>query len=409
MHNQKSTRLYLFLFLIFSLFLSSYFGENSSGGSKLDYKITRNFIDNFNLGFVNGFQYFINSDQVQSPLFYMLISFLEKFLNPITIKCLYIFLSSLIPLVFYSALKKKFKKIDRNYLFIFSLIIFLSPYFRSSVSWITTDNFALLFFILSINKYLNVKKTCSIKDAHLCLLFLVIATYTRQYYIIFFLFYLIKFFSIFNTRIMVLILLSSVILITPIIIYYFYFFNIQKLSNINIDNEGRSIFEFSIYTNFIVFLSLYFFYTIPFYVNSFFEIKNVSLAKFSIYVFFLIIFVSFGLLEIVNFDNYGGGIFYKISKIINFDLFFYLFAYFGLVLIMQNINSNNLLIYLCIIFAFPVTIVYQKYFDPLLILSLTTITLGGQLNKIIEENKMNLTVIFTYFGLFLLGTNFYYN
>ena len=110
MHNQKSTRLYLFLFLIFSLFLSSYFGENSSGGSKLDYKITRNFIDNFNLGFVNGFQYFINSDQVQSPLFYMLISFLEKFLNPITIKCLYIFLSSLIPLVFYSALKKKNSK-----------------------------------------------------------------------------------------------------------------------------------------------------------------------------------------------------------------------------------------------------------------------------------------------------------
>ena len=259
MHEQKSTRLYLFLFLIFSLFLSSYLGENSSGGSKLDNQITRNFIDNFNLGFVNGFKYFVNSDQVQSPLFYILISFLEKFLNPITIKSLYIFLSSLIPLIFYSALKKKFKKIDRNYLFIFSLIIFLSPYFRSSSSWITTDNFALLFFILSINKYLSVKKTCSIKNAHLCLLFLVIATYTRQYYIIFFLFYLVKFFSIFNTRKIILILLNFIILITPIIIYYFYFFNIQKLSNINIDNGGKSIFEFSIYTNFLVFLSLYFF------------------------------------------------------------------------------------------------------------------------------------------------------
>ena len=208
---------------------------------------------------------------------------------------------------------------------------------------------------------------------------------------------------------MVLILLNFVILITPIVIYYFYFFNIQKLSNINIDNEGKSIFEFSIYTNFLVFLSLYFFYTIPFYVNSFFEIKNISLAKFLIYVIIFIIFISFGFFEIVNFDNYGGGIFYKISKIIHFNLFFYLFAYFGLVLIMQNINSNNLLIYLCIIFAFPVTIVYQKYFDPLLILLLTTITLGGQLNRIIEENKMNLIIIFTYFGLFLLGTNFYYN
>ena len=39
-------------------------------------------------------------------------------------------------------------------------------------------------------------------------------------------------------------------------------------------------------------------------------------------------------------------------------------------------------------FLFPVALIYQKYFDPLLILVLTTITTGGQLNEIIE--KINL-------------------
>ena len=75
MHEQKSTRLYLFLLLIFSLFLSSYFGENSSGGSKLDNQITRNFINNFSLGFFEGLEYFINTDQIQSPFFYIFDGF----------------------------------------------------------------------------------------------------------------------------------------------------------------------------------------------------------------------------------------------------------------------------------------------------------------------------------------------
>lgn len=408
MHEQKSTRLYLFLLLIFSLFLSSYFGENSSGGSKLDSQITRNFINNFNISFTKGLKYFISTDQIQSPFFYIFISFLEKFLNSLSIKLIFIFISSLIPFIFYIALKKKFRKINRNYLFIFSLIIFLSPYFRSSSVWITTDNFALLFFILSISKYLNIKNDTSIKEIHLCLLYLSIAAYTRQYYLIFFLFYLVKFYSLINIKKMLLVLSNLLILIAPLLIYY-YFFNIEKLSTINVNNEGKSIFEFSIITNLFVFLSLYFFYTIPFYLSSLIEIKKLSLKKIFTYAFLLVIFIVLGFLETVNFDNYGGGVIYKISKITNFNLLFYIFAYFGLILIMLNLNSNNLLIYLCIIFAFPVAIVYQKYFDPLLILVLTTITTNGQLNKIIEKKKINLFVLFSYFGLFLLASNYYYS
>ena len=73
--------------------------------------LSKNFINNFSLGFFEGLEYFINTDQIQSPFFYILISFLEKFLNNFSIKLLFISISSLIPLIFYIALKKKFRKV----------------------------------------------------------------------------------------------------------------------------------------------------------------------------------------------------------------------------------------------------------------------------------------------------------
>ena len=76
----KNQKIYFYLFGIFSLVISSIMGENSSGGSKLDNEITRQFIDNFLISFDNGIKYFINSGQVQSPIFYILASFIEKIL-----------------------------------------------------------------------------------------------------------------------------------------------------------------------------------------------------------------------------------------------------------------------------------------------------------------------------------------
>lgn len=406
MHQQENTRIYLFLLLIISLFFSSYLGENSSGGSKLDYRITRPFIDNFNISLASGFEYFVRSNQIQSPFFYILVSFLEKFFGTSFIKYFYILISSLIPYIFYISLKKKFRKTCRSYLFFISLIIFLSPYFRSSSAWITTDNFALLFFILSISKYLNIKKDGPVKETILCLTYLGIATYIRQYYVIFFLFYFVKFYSLLNIKKILFTILYLLILFLPLLIYYYYFFSIQKLPNISDDNDGKLIF---IISNFFVFLSLYFFYTLPFYLNSILKIKKISLKKTSICLFLFLIFLFLSFNNIISFDKYGGGIIFKISKIIKFELLFYISAFFGLLLLLFNFNKNNLIVYFCIIFAFPVTVIYQKYFDPLLILSLTTITVGGQLNKIIREGKLNLFVLFSYFSLFLIATNFHYN
>ena len=93
MQKQESTRLSVFLLLIFSLFLSLYFGENSSGGSKLDNQITRQYIDNFNVSLLGGLDYFIETNQVQSPFFYILVSFIEKALGEDLARIIYILIS----------------------------------------------------------------------------------------------------------------------------------------------------------------------------------------------------------------------------------------------------------------------------------------------------------------------------
>ena len=139
----RKFRSFIYLFFFISLILSYLLNENSSGGASLDKIITKPFIDSFSLGFLEGINYSIDVRQVHSPIFYYVLFLMDSFFANETAVILYIFISSLIPFIFYKILKKKFKKKNKNFLFLLSLIIFLSPYFRSSAIWITNDNLAL--------------------------------------------------------------------------------------------------------------------------------------------------------------------------------------------------------------------------------------------------------------------------
>ena len=152
-HNKKTIS-YLILFC--SLIISFYLGENSSGGSKHDYLATKKYIDVFQIDFYLGLQSFKDIGELHLPFFYILIANLTKFLGETFVSFFYLIISSLVPLVLYSALRKKFPVAKAEILFFLSLIVFLSPYFRSSAVWLTTDNLALLFFLLSINSFLKI-------------------------------------------------------------------------------------------------------------------------------------------------------------------------------------------------------------------------------------------------------------
>ena len=401
----KNQKIYFYLFGIFSLVISSIMGENSSGGSKIDNEITRHFIDNFLISFDNGIKYFISTGQVQSPIFYILASFIEKILGFNFLKYSYLFISSLIPAIFYISLKKKFIKINENILFLLSLIIFLSPYFRSSAVWVTTDNFAIIFFILSVSKYLDFEEKNTNKNIILCIFYISIAVYIRQYYIIFFLFYFLKFLQVLNLKkIFNLIFLITIIFI-PFIVYYYYFLK----TNIIYQSFGKSTFDIDILNNILIFSSLYLFYTIPFYINNLTEIKGNIFRNLNKC---LIIFFVFGAIYFyypISLNTFGGGVFIKISNIFNSNIIFLVSSFLGTLLILMNLNKNNFVVYLCLIFAFPTIIIYQKYFDPLLIMTVLTLTKGGMLNNILNLNRINLIYIYSYFIFFLIISNLYYS
>ncbi len=401
----KNQKIYFYLFGIFSLVISSIMGENSSGGSKIDNEITRHFIDNFLISFDNGIKYFISTGQVQSPIFYILASFIEKILGFNFFKYSYLFISSLIPVIFYISLKKKFIKINENILFLLSLIIFLSPYFRSSAVWVTTDNFAIIFFILSVSKYLDFEEKNTDKNILLCIFYISIAVYIRQYYVIFFLFYFLKFLQVLKLKkIFNLVFLITIIFI-PFIVYYYFFFK----TNIIYQSFGKSTFDIDILNNILIFSSLYLFYTIPFYINNLTEIKENIFENLNKC---LIIFFVFGAIYFyypISLNTFGGGVFIKISNIFNSNIIFLVSSFLGTLLILMNLNKNNFIVYLCLIFAFPTIIIYQKYFDPLLIMTVLTLTKGGMLNNILDLNRINLIYIYSYFMFFLIISNLYYS
>ena len=403
----KNQQISLYLLCFFSLTISLIIEENSSGGSKLDSEITRQFVDSFSINFSYGIEYFVNSGQVQSPIFYIVLAYFEKILGKFFLKYFYLLISALVPIVFYTSLKKKFQNIDKNYLFLISLIIFLSPFFRSSTVWITTDNLAILFYILSISKYLSLKKNNSTKNIILCLIYLSLAVYIRQYYIIFFLFFFIKFYNILSLKKLFSFLLFEVLIFLPLIWYYYYFLEIN-FSKLNTFELTTSPFELNFFKNLLIFLSLYFFYTIPLYTNIFLEIKK-NIIKYFLYILILfLIFLSIYSLNGIIFDEYGGGFFIKISNILNRKELFFIASFVGAFLLCKNMNTNNIIVYICLILAFPTAIIYQKYYDPLLILTIFTITEKDKISELIQMVKINLKFLYLYFFSFLILCNLYY-
>ena len=408
----SNNKKYTYLFFLLTLLISFYYGENSSGGSRLDAKSGKMFISVFSDNYMNGVRYFINTGHDHFPFFYILISWFEKFMSPLLIGLLYVIVSSTIPLIFYNILKKKFTYSDKNILYLLSLILFFSPYVRSSAVWLTTDNLGIIFFGLAISKYLSFEKKNHnyFKYSLQCFLFLILASYIRQYYAIFF----IIFFGLMIKKLkfnqLITIIIFNTLISLPALIYL-YFYLLKNFFN----TDSSYITDYlkpNIIFNILVFLSMCFFYFLPFLINTLNKDKVIALIdtkKKNIFFLFLsfIFLLLFYDLPIVNF---GGGIFYKISKFFYVQIF-YLFSFMGglLLFVIINVNIKNLSIYLLIIFCYPVIFIYQKYYDPLIYFLFFSLIDADFINENLLKDKFNIKFIYSYLIVFLLATNIYYS
>jgi hypothetical protein len=199
--------------------------------------------------------------------------------------------------------------IKREKALLLSTIIFVSPYFRSSAIWSTTDNTALLFFLISVFFFLKINKLRNDYKylyTFLSIIFLSLSALTRFYYITFILYFIFELIKKNDFKYILINGIFSLIIFFPSVAYYF--ITKKLLHNFMTDN---------IFNNIYINISIFFFYLIPFIFFSvektfhFLNFLKKNFKKMLLITIILTIFFS-------NFDyynnNYGGGILYQIIK-----------------------------------------------------------------------------------------------
>lgn len=411
--NKKIT-----IYLIFSLtlFLGFFFEENTSGGAKMDHEYLLPFIKNFTFDFSSGLKTFLNNSAslIHSPIFYMLMSLFLKIFGDLSIlKAMYLIVSLILPYFFFKILKIKFNG-NYDYTFYLSLIIFLSPYFRSSAIWLLGDNLSLIFFSLSIFFFLQFDQKKNNKLIFISLTFLIACCYIRYYYCIFFLYYLFYYYQNLSRELLFKILFFSFLLSFPAVLYFSYIIiefdflkTLDSFGKIDYLNSG------------IIVLTIILFYILPFIIDKENSLVNYYKQKTKIIliylsIFFIICLINYFFLnDLIKFSQRGGGVFLKFLRLFGLDetlpmLFLALVSLLILDFIFKEDRVSNYLILFTIIISLPMTTIYQKYLDPLFFLIFFGLIKSDYINYNILKNNFNLKLIFSYFSFFYLFSLFYY-
>ena len=410
-------RISVYLLLACSLIVGFVFQENSSGGGKVDYGYIIPFIENFSINFESGFRNYVEEQIsiIHSPVFYIITSFFLNLTNSlIIVKILYLLICISLPFIFFKILKEKIN-FDSQIIFYFSLIIFFSPYYRSSAIWLLGDNLSLIFLGLSIFFFLRFENKKKIRDLYFSVIFLIFCCYIRYYYCLFYLYYLIYITRNLNFKVLLNVFLLSLILSLPAFVYFFYvitnFQFLKTLSAFGNTNYLRSS---------LIVLSILSFYLFPFIIDKKLTIikyykKNYKILLFIsgtfIFIYFLDSFFNFGL---INFPSQrGGGIFIKLTSFYDIEpnlplLFLSIISMLILDFLFKNNRFDNYFLLIILVLSLPFFTIFQKYLDPLFFLLFFGLVKSSYLIKILRNNSINLTFIFIYFSSFYIFSLIYY-
>jgi len=388
----------LYFLLSISVFTGYYFGEDSSGsgGFIADFNNTLKYLDNLNLGFKEYFQEGVS----HFPLHYYLELKIFNIVNDLdNLRLIYCIISLCVPILFYYSLKIKFENIDKNNLFIFSLIIFLMPSFRSGAIWANSQLTALLFFLIALFYFCKWEKLKDYSRFNIYLfmqiLFLSLAVYSRQLYAIVFLYMVYLYYLRLNLKIFFLTCASIFIFSLP----GFYFISL-------LPNTLTLTFTSQIYNSIVVNLSILSFYLLPIYLLLIFDKKiNFELLdKRKILFFFFISLILFLFCFLFDYNyKLGGGFFIKLSIILFDNLYlFFLTSFLGLFFCYMICldNNENVLILLLMVICLSSYQIFQKYFEPMFLM-IFFILMKTKVIKIFLNKKKYIYALSIYFFIYL--------
>ena len=419
--NSLKLKALIIIFFLFTLLLGFYFSENSSGGAYIDYTFLNSIVTEFSKNIHDAFYLFLenNSLIIHSPIFYIILGTALKITGSYeATRILYIIFCSILPLIFYKILKKKYPILNNNfYLFIFANILFLSPYFRSSAIWALGDNLSLIFFtsfVFFLNQFSDYKKT---KDLYLSAIFIIFASYIRYYYAVYFVlifYYLIKDKKILKVKFLSFFLLFCLFLGLPAFIYFYLI-----IQNYNFLNTLFAFGNFNIFKSTYEIIIIVLFFNVPLLLLSF---KNFIEYYLEHYKITILIFLISILIYLINFyifksidDNVlGGGVFKKIIvNILNLKSYylfpFFLISFFFLDFIFKSDRVYNYLVLILMILSLPFSIMFQKYLDPLFLIILYGLISSKYIKDLILNIKFPLKTLYLYFSFYLFFAIIYYN
>jgi hypothetical protein len=384
-----------FISLIFSFFLNE---DGSGGGARGDFEIT--------YGFIIALQENLLADPkdwtlVHTPLHFIILSYVTRIIeDPYILRFLFCFISFFLPLTFYLSISHTNQnKSSRKILLILSSCIFFVPSFRYTSIWANDLVTSIFFFICSIyffKRWENNRNSHLDKNLLLQILFLVLATYTRQYFAVFFVYFLFRYYQVL-TKINFLKLFGICVLSSLPVLFYTYKFpelltgQVISINALNYFLLGNSsIMSITLYPIFLINV-LY---------------KNINYKKFlvpSLLSFFIVLVLSMNF-NPINWQ--GGAINFMISKNFfgnHFYFYFSSFFTFSIFIYLCFECRENIVILLILLFMFFSYQVYQRYYDPMFFIIFFTF-IKTDLTKIFYINKnSSLLLLLYYISYYLLS------
>ena len=414
---------FLSIVILSYFFYGFYSDENSAGagGYNGDFKLIWENLILLKEGIIQNLNNPEYSDS-RPPLSYILHIYLNPFINSQEeFRISNLIISLLVPLLLYFSIKEKYPFLNKNVIILFSTLVTLSPYFRTTAYWSLGENYGLIFLLLSYLIYTKIEKNFfNFNDFKKNLLLILLCFFSslvvyfdqKLIFIPFLILYLIL-----NSNISINYKFKTLILFLIFSLPYFYLIYLwQGLipTNANTAREVGSKIHLLHpgYVFTIIFTSIF----------PFFLLKKINLDKskynfsrkkifliFALFIIYIILILIYGNFENLRID--GKGAFHKVSLLLfnnsylrlSATIIAFLISIIFTLFIFDKRDDLIIILYFVILslFTFPF---YQEYLDPLLFLLIFSFFK----TKFYFDNLIKIYSIIFYFLIFSLASKYYY-
>jgi hypothetical protein len=403
----KHFNIFFFIILYTSLILGFLYNENLNSGAYTDWtSLNGPITENFSLKFKETFLSYEKYGHRHSPVYLIFLStFLDLELNLDSVRFINLHFSLSLIFIFYSCLNLKFPSVEKKYLQLLSLVIFLSPTFRSLSIWPDSRLPGLFFFTLSIYFFLKFEKNYNLKNAWFCSVALISASYISPNFSLFSIYFYLHFLQKIKFKNLLLLFAFNFISLIPALYYLFILeinlFVIGKTPGLSGVSTAIS---FNLSDKIMIISSIFLFHLFPvlLFKNFFKNFFNFS-KKYVFIIFLITMFLAFFFNYLVSFT--GGGFFFQLSQILfKNNYFFFGVCFFSLLLLfyLSKLNMNNFYLIVLIILSNIQNSIYHKYYEPMILIMFFTLFKIANL-ELFFKNKNNLIYLYMFsFGYIFL-------